>query len=486
MRDLSGVFWTRALGRPRKLGSFVITEREFRLQYDEDASDLPPYSLLLPTRSYAHRPHVHERNEFLDVPAFLWSKIPPPSASGEAPNIQRRMYLRSLIAAGRKPAPGIETDYEILMLSGRDGVGHLDVFRSDDDARRFYRGRRKLARSPKVISEETDLWNMVGLAVADAIDDESILDLVATAVAPTPSIAGMIPKLAVTLPDAPVWDGTVSSPGVASANGQPFVEAIVKIEPRHYPSLAALEHLAFETHRRLGFETPRTWRHTTADGLELIAIERFDRKNGFPLAMESFFSILSLAAGNRNSILTPIEGSYEMVVKAMFLRDPAVLSNPKRDIEDFIRRMAVSLLTGNGDMHLENIAVVSNGKEHRLSPVFDPAPMRAYPRHGQLSALAWFRGEPRPSIGIPGNIGDRFSDLARIAEIENDRLVELMEDVFDATADYLEAVTDAHDIQEGVKKEIINAIEPVRYRLCRHFGFDDKRGSSPSTTLGRT
>jgi len=72
------------------------------------------------------------------------------------PNIQRRIYLRAVLAArrARPPAPGLETDYEILMLAGRDGIGHIDVFPSDDQARRFYAERRKAIGAPVVLSQE--------------------------------------------------------------------------------------------------------------------------------------------------------------------------------------------------------------------------------------------------------------------------------------------------------------------------------------------
>src|SRR5947208_2217005 len=96
----------------------------------------------------------------------------------------------------RPHAPGLETDYEILMLAGRDGIGHIDVFPSDEQARRFYAERRKAIGGPVVLSQEKDLWALVQKIVTESVDDEAICDLVASAVGPTPQPQATSPKSA--------------------------------------------------------------------------------------------------------------------------------------------------------------------------------------------------------------------------------------------------------------------------------------------------
>jgi serine/threonine-protein kinase HipA len=472
MRDLPGVLWTRERGRPRKIGGFTLTQSECRINYEPDAVDLSPASLLLPVREFITKPYTAPVSEFLNLPPFLWSKVPQPLAAGMPPNIQRRMYLRAIFAARRTqpPAPGLETDYEILMLAGRDGIGHVDVFPSDDHARRFYAERRKMIRAPVVLSKEQDLWALVRKIVTDCVDDDAVWDLVASAVGPTPSVAGMIPKLVVSVPNELRWDGSVAGPGVTDFQGRSFVDAIVKIEPPHYPGLAELENIAFDIHRRLHFEVPRTWRFTSTDGLQLLAIERFDRVGGIPLPMESFFSILCLATARR--VLSPIEGSYEDVAKSLALSDPSVTADPATDMADMVRRIAVSLLTGNGDMHLENIAVVTGHKGPRLSPVFDPAPMRAYPQHGQLAAVRFFPQDPGLRGAIPSDVAERLERLAGIFGVRPRRFAEHMADILKGTATFLEEVEAAPAIPPGVQKTLRMAIEPVRIRLANYWNMD--------------
>ena len=472
MRDLPGVLWTRERGRPRKIAAFTLTESECRINYEPEAVDLSPVSLLLPVREFTTKPYTQPIDELLNLPPFLWSKVPHPAATGMPPNIQRRIYLRAVLAARRAhpPAPGLETDYEILMLAGRDGIGHIDVFPSDDQARRYYAARRKAIGAPVVISEEKDLWALVQKIVTDSSDDDTVWNLVASAVGPTPSVAGMVPKLVVSIPEQVRWDGSVAGPGVTEFQGQPFVDAIVKIEPPHYPGLAELESIAFDIHRRLHFEVPRTWRYTSSDGLQLLAIERFDRVGGIPLPMESFFSILCPATARR--VLSPIEGSYEHVAKSLALPDPAVTADPAADMTDMVRRIAVSLLTGNGDMHLENIAVVTGHKGPRLSPVFDPAPMRAFPQHGQLAAVRFFPHDPGLRGGIPSDVAERLERLAGIFGVRSQRFAEHMQEILKRTVTFLEEVEAAPTIPRNVQKRLRIAIEPVRLRLAKYWKMD--------------
>ena len=47
----------------------------------------------------------------------------------------------------------------------------------------------------------------------------------------------------------------------------------------------------------------------------------------------------------------------------------------------------MALLTGNGDLHLENLSIIDRGEGPCFSPVYDPTPMRAYSIHNMLSVM---------------------------------------------------------------------------------------------------
>ena len=55
--------------------------------------------------------------------------------------------------------------------------------------------------------------------------------------------------------------------------------------------------------------------------------------------------------------------------------------------KELYRRYLMAMLTGNGDMHLENISFLGGTRGTTLSPVYDPAPMRAWPQHDVRSAI---------------------------------------------------------------------------------------------------
>jgi len=106
-------------------------------------------------------------------------------------------------------------------------------------------------------------------------------------------------------------------------------------------------------------------------------------------------------------VLSPTAGSYEQVAALLRLRDPAV-TEVAGDAREFVKHFCIALLTGNGDLHLENVAVLTRAGRRRLSPVFDQAPMRAYPQHDMVSALPWMRGMQHDRFGLPGDLAQRL------------------------------------------------------------------------------
>ena len=57
------------------------------------------------------------------------------------------------------------------------------------------------------------------------------------------------------------------------------------------------------------------------------------------------------------------------------------------------RRFVMALLTGNGDLHLENLAFLGGPEKVCVVPVFDPTPMGAWDRHDLVSALPFYIDE---------------------------------------------------------------------------------------------
>ncbi len=377
--DFHAVIWTRRPG-PMKMGDLVVTPRETRFSYTNEYLSLGPdtagLSLLSSPKLYGRKPVVFAARDPMPMHPRLMALIP-----GEGKrNIQRQVYTRLLERRPRPPAPGFETDWELLLLTGHDGIGHLDVFRDD----RAADGAYSRAESPvPSTGSRSKFWKAIRDDVAlelDVLDAEAVAELLG----PTPSAGGMIPKLLVAIPDKPDWDGAFARPGTREVNGQRYVDVVLKIEPAEYRGVAELEALCLQLHREIGFEVPRSWR-VSLDGLELLAVERFDRTpDGLPIPMETFYSVFATGRrefnSNQDTDLAEMGGWLEKLASVANLDVRAT----QREV---YRRLLISVCTGNGDMHLQNLSFLGGPADARLSPVYDPAPMRAWPRHDVRLAI---------------------------------------------------------------------------------------------------
>lgn len=433
--DRYAVLWTRAAGSPQKLADMVLTETELRVTQTAEAkaAKLPGISLL---HDLAGTPQfVHSRSEGRPLPPQLEALLP----LADTMNVQRRilqrlMEQRGIELRGRLP---IEQQWMMLIFAGRNGVGHLDVFEHDDAARSFY--APKASASPLPINGSS-LWVTFRRFVQHIANEEEER-LIADTVGPTPGIAGFVPKLPTEISLNPngEWSGNLS-PG----RGLPV---IVKLEQPAYPGLLALEALAYQYHAKAGFDVPRTWFKTITHGGEtipLLAIERFDRQPGRTLPQESFYSLLH--TGNRKKYHVNTDGTMEDLAKIF---DVLKLSAAQK--EEWFGRFVLAILTGNGDMHTENMAIVGGAGECRLSPVFDPAPMRAYrgrASHNILSALPFNHiggvvqetYRPYASSGkTPPDLGQHLVDFAVSARIPKRRAKNELARLHQLTTDFREA-----------------------------------------------
>jgi serine/threonine-protein kinase HipA len=388
--DHYAVIWTQAAGAPQKLADMVLTPDELRVTKTPDAiaQGMPGLSLLHDKAGMAQA--VYARSASHHLPSQLEALLPPRDHTNPQRRILAALLDRRLNTRGMQL---IEQEWHMLMLAGRNGLGHLDVFRSDDHAREWYAS----GTDPHATGlAGSALWSAFRRFVQDtasASEEAAVIE----SVGPTPGVSGFVPKLlsyAVLEADGS-WQGGTGSSGVP---------VIVKLECEAYPGLLALEELAYRYHRQAGFAVPRTWLQTVqhqGQAIPLLAIERFDRAAGAPIPLESAFSLLR--TGNPRKFVANTDGDMETVARIF-----EVLECPVVDKVDYFRRFVMALLTGNGDLHTENISIVGGLGSQRLAPVYDPAPMRAYRgrlNHDLLSAL--------PFAGIGGaGMGDEVLDYA--------------------------------------------------------------------------
>lgn len=450
MTDHYAVVWARTAAEPRKMGNLVATGREMRFSYAPEfleQGDIAGLSLLLPPSLWRERPFVHQSTEILPLLPRLMALIPGRNAN----NIQRRLYTSLLAKRSNPPAQGFETEWELLMLTGHNGIGHIDVFPDDRAAQATYADKDM---PKKRVGSRSEFWKFLKEGTSQDFSDET-LDIMRL-IGPTPSVGGQIPKLLVAIPDKDSWDGSLAEPGTHAINDVPYVDVVMKVEDPQYRGLAALEALCLDVHRELGFEVPRQWR-ATIDGLSVLAVERFDRApSGHPIAMESFFSVYATGQQQvRTMTDAEVEGVGLMLLKLAEIAD----IDPAAARLEVYRRFVMALLTGNGDLHLENLAFLGGGPEKiRVSPVFDPTPMRAWDRHNLISALPFYIDE-KQSLGYSvARVGESFGLTRAVAA---DILYELLK----TTRDYPERVLALKDVPEVNRKNLANRVKSLRSRL---------------------
>jgi serine/threonine-protein kinase HipA len=434
------------------MGQLYLTGRECRFTYDPDysATGLPGVGAIYTPEVFADDTIVRTRTEAFDFLPPIQSLIPPHSER----NFQRRLVLEYLARNGVSPAAGVETDWEILKVSGHGGIGHLDVFESDEKAIDWYAA----PGLPELhdVTQESDFSLKDYLTWFDQ-DAETLMQVIG----PTPSVGGAIPKLLVSIPETG-WDGRIALPARFGVQG--LIDIVLKFEqPTVYPGLVELEALALEVHREAGFTVPRHW-VVEFNGVPALAVERFDRdsyKN--PLFTESLYSVL--ASGDAR-VTHNHSYSYDEVGTAIDRSPIDFVSDRTTAKRHLLARMLMSLLTGNGDLHLENLSIVGMEGALEFSPVYDPTPMRAYSIHNMLSVMPFGHyGEMDDASGSTTGLAEALRNLAKNLGIPPAMLEEMIGKALKVTEDYSERLRALASLPEANKENLVAIVEKVRGQL---------------------
>lgn len=451
MKDKYAVIWTRAGGSPVKMGDLLVTTAETRFSYSEEflASGNPAgLSLLASPALYGEQPVVYPARDQIPLFPRLMSMLP-----GHGPhNIQRRIYTRILEKRPNPPAPGLETDWEILLLAGHNGIGHLDVFRDDRAAQAAYARHPESQLSP---GTRHALWESVRHELRNEVDDVGA-ELLARLIGPTPSVGGMIPKLLVAIPDAPEWDGRFAPPGTPNMDDRPCTEVVLKIEPMEYRGVLTLEAFCLDLHHRLGFEVPRHWLRII-DGMTVLAVERFDRTpERRPVPLESLFSVF--AVGDRYFQETADVDLAEVGHRITRLGQVCNL-DVSATLHALYRRFLVAFFTGNGDLHLENLSLLGDPADVVLAPVYDPAPMRAWSRHNTRSAI------PIVFDDRIGGLRENYIALGRAFDLSPNQAAAIIDETHAATRDYIDDIMALETVPIENRRFLAGVLREERPRM---------------------
>jgi len=443
--DREAVVWTRIGVRPVKMGRIYVTGSECRFTYSDDFlhTGLPGVGLLYPPDIIQQTTLVRPRSEFFDLLPPIQSLIPP---RGEK-NFQRQLILSYLAKKGIVPSRGFDADWEILMIAGHGGIGHLDVFKDDEKALEWYSSSGK--HSLFDISDKFGFSLKEFLTWFDA-DSEGFLQMIGA----TPTVGGTIPKLLMTIPDTG-WTGRTGLPSKIGTQG--ITDVILKFEQtKSYPGIIELEALALDLHEEAGFEVPRRWK-TVINDIPTFVVERFDRdKNCNPLFTETLYSIF--ASGDQ-SITNSYSTSYDAIGRVIDSSPIDLVTDIKAAKQYLLKRLLLALATGNGDMHMENLSIINRDGRLLFSPVYDPTPMRAYSIHNLLTPMPF------------GGYGEVYLDEALIRFTKNlgfrkKTLLEMIEEVLAVTRHYEERIKALKTLPDKNKENLISIVESIKSELA--------------------
>jgi serine/threonine-protein kinase HipA len=450
-RNYHAVIWTRVSGKPEKMGDLVLSQAHISFTYTNEylSTGQPGFCLLGDGAIWGTDSVSYPVSERIPLFPRLLSLVP-----GNNPrNLQRRHYLDILRAKlGKEPPPGIDTEWQLLVMGGHGGIGHIDIFSDDIVAENWYRidiPARDSVAMIKTTDSRSQLWRMLKRNVLDENIDFDPL-VVEQTLGPTPSVGGMIPKLLVSI-----------APDEAEINFYPpgtkdKIDVVLKIEPPEYSGLLDLEALCLDVHREAGFEVPVYHRFDDND-LHFLAVERFDRAEGKPLPMESLFSII--ATGDHHFretgdiLLDELGGILQRLAEVANLEEGSS--------EQLYRRILMALLTGNGDLHLDNIAILGGLSDCRLTPVYDPAPMRAWPRHNLVSAIPF-------EASAYQDHGAFFVALGRSFGLSADKVKQCIQDALATTSTYAERVMQLQRLSLLQRNQLVEIVKNERFLLQKN------------------
>lgn len=442
MIDKKLVIWTRITGAPLKMGELYTTDKESRFSYEDSYVQAGERGLGLayPPEAFGINSIVRPRSEFFDFHPPVQSLLPPKSKR----NLIRNLIMSYLHKMDIHPQVGLETDWEILTKSGHGSIGHLDVFADDHEAEKWYAARPE----GRLVEAKDDF----GFSLKEFLtwmdnDAEALVSILG----PTPSLGGAIPKIPLSIPKSG-WNGLVGLPTRLGSSSD-LTDIILKFEDSSsYPGIIELEKLALDVHKEAGFKVPRYW-VVEINGIKALAVERFDRdKNNKPLFMESVYSLL---ASGSSRISHHYSATYDFIGKALDNKKIAITNDPGAAKKYLFKRLILAMLTGNGDLHLENLSFLEVQGTLEFSPVYDPTPMRAYSRHDLLTPPEMTFGDYGDFAG--GEVIGLASGLMRLAKnlkIQANQYREIIEDCLQVTSNYEQKINDLEYLPDLNKENL--------------------------------
>ena len=221
---------------------------------------------------------------------------------------------------------------------------------------------------------------------------------------------------------------------------------ILKPEPEQFPQIPQNENLCMNMAEELGLRVPPHGLLEMSDGKLCYVIKRFDRtEGGQRIAKETMFQIL----GSTDKY----SGSLETIGKAI----RAHAANVGLEAIDFFERVLFCFLTGNGDMHLKNWALLGAKPAVALAPCYDLVCSRLYIKNEADTALTLNAKQNNLKSAD-------FQTLADRLEIDSKAAANVLDKLRGAQEKLREMIIHS-ELRSDLRQEQLN-IFSARYKRC--------------------
>jgi serine/threonine-protein kinase HipA len=230
---------------------------------------------------------------------------------------------------------------------------------------------------------------------------------------------------------------------------------IVKLPSSQYQAVPENEYVMLELARAAGIQVPAVRLVQVADiaGLpkdaarlpgKALAVERFDRAPGARrIHIEDFAQVFDQFPEDKYA-----QRSYANIAAVLWAE------TGEASTYEFVRRVAFTVMIGNGDMHLKNWSLLyRDGRTPELSPAYDFVATLPY-IPGDALALSF--GGSKSLSGITFDQVRRFADRARLPQSP---VLEVVRDTVERTHDAWKDLPHKELMPAGILKAVDRQIE---------------------------
>ncbi|MFZ4511532.1 MAG: type II toxin-antitoxin system HipA family toxin [Candidatus Nanopelagicales bacterium] len=200
-------------------------------------------------------------------------------------------------------------------------------------------------------------------------------------------------------------------------------EAILKLTPPEYPHLVDNEAYFLGLAARAGLTVPRFQVVHDLRGEPGLLVERFDRVGTQRRAVEDAAQVMGLYPAQK----------YAVTMEQVSLALMAPCRARPVAARDLFRMVVFAWLTGNGDLHAKNLAILDVDGEWRISPVYDVP--SSLPYGDTTSALTVAGRDHDLSRRSLLDFADALSLTAKAAVVVLDHLLEATQEVIAVWSD---------------------------------------------------